>query len=42
MIPPSFSHKQFIRFVRNKAHRYGGLRTDHRHFKSGVRWKRLT
>jgi hypothetical protein len=27
-----FPHKQFIRFVRNRASRYGGLRTDHRHF----------
>ena len=38
MIPPSFSHKQYIRFVRNKAHRYGGLRTDHRHFQV---WRKL-
>jgi hypothetical protein len=32
MMPHPFSHKRYIRFVRNKASRHGGLRTDHRHF----------
>jgi hypothetical protein len=38
MIPLFFSHKQFVRFVRHKASRYGGLRTDHRHFQV---WRKL-
>jgi hypothetical protein len=32
MVPPPFPHKQYLRFVPNKAGRYGGLRTHHRHF----------
>jgi hypothetical protein len=32
MIPLPWPHKQYVRFVRNKAGRYDGLRTDHRHF----------
>jgi hypothetical protein len=39
MIPPPFPHKHYLRFVRNKARRYGGLRTDHRHFQAGVKLK---
>ena len=38
MIPQSFSHRQYVRFVRNQARRYGGLRTDHRHFHV---WRKL-
>jgi len=38
MIPPSFPHKQLIRSVRHRAHRYGGLRTNHRHFQV---WRKL-
>lgn len=38
MIPPSFPHKRYLRFVGNKASRYGGLRTSHRHFKV---WRKL-
>jgi len=32
MLPRPFPHHQYIRFVRNRARRRGGLRTDHRHF----------
>jgi len=39
MIPLPFSHKYYVRFVRNKARRYGGLRTDHRHFQVWVKLK---
>jgi hypothetical protein len=39
MIPPPFPHKHYIRFVRNKARHYGGLRTDHRHFQVWVKLK---
>jgi hypothetical protein len=38
MIPSPFPYKQYIRFVCNKAGRYGGLRTDHRHFHV---WRKL-
>ena len=38
MLPPPFPHKQYLRFVRNKASRYGGLRTRHRHFQV---WRKL-
>ena len=38
MIPQPFPHKQFLRFVGNKARRYGGLRTAHRHFQV---WRKL-
>lgn len=38
MIPPPFPHKHYLRFVLNKAGRYGGLRTDHRHF---CVWRKL-
>ena len=38
MVPPPFSHKQYLRFVHNKPHRYGGLRTDHCHFHV---WRKL-
>jgi hypothetical protein len=32
MVPPHFPHKHYVHFVCNKAIRYGGLHTDHRHF----------
>ena len=38
MVPPHLPHKKFVRLVRNKASRYGGLRTDHRHFQV---WRKL-
>jgi hypothetical protein len=38
MVPPPFPHKQYVRFVRNRARRCGGLRTDHRHFRV---WRKL-
>jgi hypothetical protein len=38
MIPPLFSHKQYVRFVRQQARRYGGLRTTHRHYHV---WRKL-
>jgi hypothetical protein len=38
MIPPLFSHKQYVRFVRQRARRYGGLRTSHRHY---LVWRKL-
>ncbi len=38
MIPPPFPHKHYLRSVRNKARRYSGLRTDHRHFSV---WRKL-
>ena len=38
MMPPPFPHKHYLRFVLNKAGRYGGLRTDHRHFRV---WQKL-
>ena len=38
MVPPPFPHKQYERFVRNRASRCGGLRTDHRHFQV---WRKL-
>ena len=38
MMPPPFPHKHYLRFVLNKAGRYGGLRTDHRHFRV---WRKL-
>ena len=38
MIPPLFRHKQYLRFVRRRAGRHGGLRTDHRHFEV---WRKL-
>ena len=38
MMPPPFSHKHYVRFVRNKSSRYGGLRTNHRHFSV---WRKL-
>jgi hypothetical protein len=38
MIPPPFPHKHYLRFVLNKAGRYGGLRTHHRHFRV---WRKL-
>jgi hypothetical protein len=31
IIPPIFSHKQYLRFVHNQARHFGGLRSDHRH-----------
>ena len=37
MLPSPFPHNQYVRFVRNKARRYG-LRTDHRHF---LVWRKL-
>jgi hypothetical protein len=38
MVPPPFPHKQYVRFVRNRASCYGGLRTNHRHFQV---WRKL-
>ena len=38
MIPLPFPHKHYLRFVLNKAGRYGGLRADHRHFHA---WRKL-
>jgi hypothetical protein len=38
MVPSPFPHKQYVRFVRNRASRCGGLRTDHRHFQV---WRKL-
>jgi hypothetical protein len=38
MLPPPFPHKQYLRFVRNQASHYGGLRTSHRHFHV---WRKL-
>jgi hypothetical protein len=38
MLPPLFSHKRFLRFVRKQARRHGSLRTDHRHFQV---WRKL-
>ena len=38
MVPPPFPHKQYVRFVRNRASRNGGLRTEHRHFQV---WRKL-
>jgi hypothetical protein len=38
MIPPLFTHKQYVRFVRCRARRYGGLRTPHRHYHV---WRKL-
>jgi hypothetical protein len=30
-VPPPFPHKQYLRFMSNKAGSYDGLRTQHRH-----------
>ena len=38
MVPSRFPHKQYVRWVRNKASRCGGLRTAHRHFQV---WRKL-
>ena len=38
MVPPHFAHKYYVCFVQNKASRYGGLPTDHRHFQV---WRKL-
>ena len=38
MVPPPFPHKQYVRFVPNKAAGCGGLRTSHRHFDV---WRKL-
>lgn len=38
MIPSPCVHKRYIRFVRTKAGRFGGLRTNHRHFPV---WRKL-
>jgi hypothetical protein len=32
MIPPLFSHKRYVRSALAYSRRYGGLRTDHRHY----------
>jgi hypothetical protein len=32
ILPQPFPHKQYVRFVRHKVRRCGGLRTNHRHF----------
>ena len=39
MVPPLFRHKHYVRFVRHKANRYGGLRTDHRHYQVWLKLK---
>ena len=38
MVPPPFPHKQYLRFVSNKAAGCGGLPTSHRHFDV---WRKL-
>ena len=38
MIPSICSHKRYIRRVRNRAGRYGGLRSSHRHYPV---WRKL-
>lgn len=38
MLPPLFTHQQYLRFVRKQAHRHRFLRTDHRHFPV---WRKL-
>lgn len=38
MIPTHCSHKHYLRFVRNRAGRYGGLRPTHRHY---AVWEKL-
>jgi hypothetical protein len=38
MVPPHFPHKHYVCFVQNKASRYGGLPTNHRHFQV---WRKL-
>jgi hypothetical protein len=38
MIPPLFRHKQYVRFVRRRARRHGGLNTGHRHY---AVWRKL-
>jgi hypothetical protein len=38
MLPPLFSHEQYLHFVRKQARRHGALRTSHRHFQV---WRKL-
>jgi len=38
MIPPFFSHKQYIRFATHQARQHGGLRSTHRHIQV---WRKL-
>lgn len=38
MRPSPFPHKQYLRFVHNKAGNSGSLRIDHRHFEV---WRKL-
>jgi hypothetical protein len=35
------SHKQFLRLLRKRVHRFGPLRTDHRHFHVWLKLKRV-
>ena len=39
MLGKMFRHKQYVRFVRNHAGRYGGLRSDHRDY---AVWRKLS
>jgi len=38
MLPPLFTHKRYLRFVRKQARRHGTLRIKHRHFRV---WRKL-
>ncbi|MBV7338042.1 hypothetical protein KFU94_59415 [Chloroflexi bacterium TSY] len=39
MLTSIFRHKQYVRFVRHRAGRYGALRCDHRHY---AVWRKLS
>ena len=39
MLAKLFRHKQYVRFVRNRAGRYGGLRGEHRDYEV---WQKLS
>ncbi|MBV7338821.1 hypothetical protein KFU94_63500 [Chloroflexi bacterium TSY] len=39
MLAKIFRHKQYVRFVRNRAGRNGGLRSNHRHY---AVWRKLS
>jgi len=36
---PLFAHKRYIRLVQHKAGRYGGLKSDHRHYRVWLKLK---
>ena len=38
MLPPLFTHQQYLRFVRKQARRHRALRSSHRHFRV---WRKL-